>query len=434
MAGLLGDNWDDPRTMATLQLAAGLLSGKNFGQGMGAGVTGYQNTMIAAQEQARRQKLAEAQMAETLAQAEERKAKVAAEQRGMIEQQRLKDLLRRATQPVSGGEAATAGGITPQAAQMVGQEKPIDWRALIAEGVDYKLAEALANAPKLGMPEVARTIDERGPDGQPLTVQFDKFGGRVGAGVRKPVEMKTMGLGGTTKVYNPFTLGSGDIAHTMTPEGKDASARGWAGHNLTKQRFDWEKTKEKEDKNKPPSGYRRKANGDLEAIPGGPADKSVTDLTDAEGKATSWLERMNQAESVITKAPDWAKQSTGSLGGMVGATIGSVPILGDTGLAKLSRNTVESSERQSVRNAEKAWVGALLRSDTGASYKDMEEKDIIRTFFWQPGESLAVKKEKEDMRDVVRRSMVVRSGEGAGRFKDVPALGSGKWTVEVETP
>ena len=33
--GLLGDSWDDPKTQAALNLAAGLLSGGNFGQALG---------------------------------------------------------------------------------------------------------------------------------------------------------------------------------------------------------------------------------------------------------------------------------------------------------------------------------------------------------------------------------------------------------------
>lgn len=48
--GLLGDSWDDPKTQAALNLAAGLLSGGNFGQALGKGLAGYQQSMSAAQE------------------------------------------------------------------------------------------------------------------------------------------------------------------------------------------------------------------------------------------------------------------------------------------------------------------------------------------------------------------------------------------------
>jgi len=43
--GLLGDSWDDPKTLATLQLAAGLLGPGGLGTGMSRGLLGYQNAM-----------------------------------------------------------------------------------------------------------------------------------------------------------------------------------------------------------------------------------------------------------------------------------------------------------------------------------------------------------------------------------------------------
>lgn len=48
--GLLGDSWDDPKTMATLQLAAGLLSPGSFGQNLGKGLLGYQGSLASNQE------------------------------------------------------------------------------------------------------------------------------------------------------------------------------------------------------------------------------------------------------------------------------------------------------------------------------------------------------------------------------------------------
>jgi hypothetical protein len=164
--------------------------------------------------------------------------------------------------------------------------------------------------------------------------------------------------------------------------------------------------------------------------PTGTAEKN---LTEDQGKAISWLERMDQSEKVIKNAPESALQSTGSIGGMIGATIGSVPYLGNTGAAKLSRNVVETPERQAVRNAQEVWVQGLLRSDTGAAYKDMEKDDIIRAFFWQPGESEALRTQKDMAREGVKRAMLVRAGPAVDRLSKVPKAGAtGEWTIEVE--
>ena len=46
MMGLLGDSWDDPKSMATMQLVAGLLSPGSFGQGLGKGLAGYQGALM----------------------------------------------------------------------------------------------------------------------------------------------------------------------------------------------------------------------------------------------------------------------------------------------------------------------------------------------------------------------------------------------------
>ena len=51
MAGLLGDTWGDPQTQAALAMAAGLLGGGNFGQALGRGLGGYQQSMAAGREQ-----------------------------------------------------------------------------------------------------------------------------------------------------------------------------------------------------------------------------------------------------------------------------------------------------------------------------------------------------------------------------------------------
>lgn len=63
MAGLLGESFDDPKTMAVMQMAAGLLGGGNFGQALGRGLGGYQQTMSAAKD-AERQKLSDEMLRE----------------------------------------------------------------------------------------------------------------------------------------------------------------------------------------------------------------------------------------------------------------------------------------------------------------------------------------------------------------------------------
>ena len=82
MMGLLGDSWDDPKTQAALNLAAGLLSGGNFGQAMGRGLLGYQESMGKAQEAAYKKE-----------QMDMVRAKTALENAALQKQQRMQEFL-----------------------------------------------------------------------------------------------------------------------------------------------------------------------------------------------------------------------------------------------------------------------------------------------------------------------------------------------------
>lgn len=159
--------------------------------------------------------------------------------------------------------------------------------------------------------------------------------------------------------------------------------------------------------------------------------KPEKSLTEDQGKATSWLERMNQAEDALLKAPDWSLTSVGSGRGVAAASIRSIPFVGDSGVGKAAANLTESPERRSVLTSQETWVQGLLRSDTGAAYKDMEKDDIIRAFFPQPFDDEDLKAQKADLREGVRRSMQVRAGPGVDRLAKVPK--SNQVIVDVKT-
>jgi hypothetical protein len=122
-------------------------------------------------------------------------------------------------------------------AQIAGNpQAQIDPAQALAAGVPVEHINALAQRSTFGMPEVARVEDVAGPAGAPLRQQLDKFGRPIGNPLAKPVEMKLMNLGGSEQAYNPYAMLPGQqFARTMTPDGKDASARGWAGLTETKR-------------------------------------------------------------------------------------------------------------------------------------------------------------------------------------------------------
>jgi hypothetical protein len=117
---------------------------------------------------------------------------------------------------------------------------------------------------------------------------------------------------------DPFTgkpVGQGAPV-TMSPSERDASARGWANYGLAKNAD--ARAAAEGGQGKPPAGYRWTQAGGLEAIPGGPQDKSKSEQSRTEAA-------VNRADIVIEKV-DQALKNTGFFTtGATGAALGKVP-------------------------------------------------------------------------------------------------------------
>lgn len=79
--GLLGDDFNDPRTMATLALAGSLMGGRSFGQGLLGGVQSYQGLLSADQDMKLKKQTADAQLANFQSEIEARKLATVKDQR-----------------------------------------------------------------------------------------------------------------------------------------------------------------------------------------------------------------------------------------------------------------------------------------------------------------------------------------------------------------
>lgn len=260
----------------------------------------------------RRQRMEEQAMAEDRdwlkkqRQAQMEAAARAEEQRRQQEQQRAMqdDLLRRAVTPVQPSEANAVSGITgprPEALSVVGQQRQIDPLEYLRAGFDPKTVEFIANAKNLGRPEVARVLERAGVNGMPESVQLDRFGNPVGSAMPKPVESKILDLGGTKQAYNPYAIKPGQTFQTtMTPEGRDASARGWAGQRLAQERFAFERLQPPK-----PTAAQERADAD-KAKAGKQAEQMVSAIDQARG-----LLAKNPTASGAGALIDWTGRKVG---------------------------------------------------------------------------------------------------------------------------
>lgn len=236
-AGLLAAA--QPRAGGRMSLGGGLLEG--LGQ---ADAWTQAQAARAAAEQDRQMKatLMQAQIADMAAQEQQRRAQAAELQRKSAEQQRLQGLLQQAVAggPITGTQANAATGIAgprPEALGAVGQRPPINFQALIAQGVPTELVKALAESQDYGKAEVARTVDGMDPQGRPSTMQFDKFGNRVGAPVQQWKAPEKVDVGGQVQFVDQVTLAKlSALTKTVSPDAQLSANTTMRGQNMTDAR------------------------------------------------------------------------------------------------------------------------------------------------------------------------------------------------------
>ncbi len=201
--GLLGDSWDDPKTMATMQLAAGLLGGGNFGQAAGRGLAGYQAQMAAAQEQELRRQQMQAQQAKADEYRSRMEGAKATQQRDVQFQQALQQRV-----------------------------PPAELARYFPEKVD--LIQKLAGARNFGRDEVARTAEVEGPGGSKVIQGYSKYGDEVGQGANGYVAPQGVNLGGSYTFAKPVAGQSFQI--TQDPNSIASNAITLRGQNMTDAR------------------------------------------------------------------------------------------------------------------------------------------------------------------------------------------------------
>lgn len=232
--GLLAAAGPSPVPMSFGQRAMGLLSQ------MDAQKAAEEERQAQAQMRALQQQLLQAQIDERQEAAGDRRTQRERDAAAAQERARQEELLRRALQPVQPIDANRVSGVTgprPEALSAVGQRQPLDFAALRAQGVPIQMLEEAAKLQTLGMPEVARTVEVRGPDGMPRTIQLDKQGRPVGEGFDKPVEMRLENLGGKSVAINPFALQQGqEFQRTVTPDALLSAETTRRGQNMTDAR------------------------------------------------------------------------------------------------------------------------------------------------------------------------------------------------------
>ena len=284
-------------------------------------------------------------------------------------------------------------------------------------GIPLDTFKTIAESKDWGAPQVARTVKVAGPGGVPMVQQLDAQGRPVGQPMPEAYERKLEDFGGTKQAYDPYTGGlvGGAFKKTQSPDSAASNALGWANYGLSKDRLAFEKSGGNE---KPPSGYRFKPDGSLEAIAGGPADPKSGKVSDAERLTAGYTSRMDQAEQIISRLPGGAAKP-----GVLESAARGMP-----GVGEVVANNLRDPDRQLYRQAQEDWVRAKLRKESGAVIGKEEMDQEIRTYFPQLGDSPQVIAQKAQARRVAAEAMRTASGPAA-YSSAVPQTGIGSQSV-----
>ncbi len=162
-----------------------------------------------------------------------------------------------------------------------------------------------------------------------------------------------------------------------------------------------------------PIGYRKTPSGDLEVIPGGPAmkDKAPTEF---QGKAAQFGTRAAESDKILNQI--------GTNYSPAGLALTNK--LGDTwvagGALRAAGNKLSSDNTQKADQAQRDFVNAVLRLESGAAISQSEFDNARQQYFPQPGDSPAKVAQKARNRAIEVEGLKHSAGPGAYETK-VPA-------------
>jgi hypothetical protein len=220
--GLLDNfNLDDPKTMGLLNAGLGIMGQAgdptrqfSLGQALSGGLNAYTGTI----QEAKRQK----QLEEALKMRSQQDAMGLEMNRMQLDQNKSNILAKQ--------KAAEFQAQIPQIVQSFGK----DYAGMRLAGVPQDLIEFIAKSGDLGMPEVARTIDTEGPNGEKITVSYDKQGRVVGQGVNSYVAPVSTNLGDRV-VFNKPMAGQ-SLPMGRSPDSVASNNITMRGQNMTDAR------------------------------------------------------------------------------------------------------------------------------------------------------------------------------------------------------
>jgi len=189
------------------------------------------------------------------------------------------------------------------------------------------------------------------------------------------------------------------------------------GQNMTDTR-----AREANQNGRIPTGYRQTADGTLEFIPGGPADPASKagggkPLTEGQSKALLFGTRMKESNEILeglASGPDGVDRPSNfkRVAELVPGVMGG-------GALTAVANVTQSDKQQQVEQAQRDFLNAVLRRESGAVIGESEFESGRKQYFPAIGDSDAVKAQKKRNREVAMRGILEEVPDGESRVAKV---------------
>lgn len=210
----------------------------------------------------------------------------------------------------------------------------------------------------------------------------------------------------TNAITNPG--GPADIRMTTTPGEDQSAATQRRGQNMTDARAR-EANQLTREANATTYDTERgmlvnRATGlarPVATIDGKPLGTKPKDLTDAQAKALLFGTRMQEADVVLNKL---ATQGT-DRPSLIKSGVERTPLIGGA-LGAVANSALASPAQQQVEQAQRDFINAVLRRESGAVISDSEFDNARKQYFPQVGDSPAVKQQKQQNRRRARELML----------------------------
>lgn len=159
--------------------------------------------------------------------------------------------------------------------------------------------------------------------------------------------------------------------------------------------------------------------------PTGAPLESNKPLTEGQAKGVGFALRAQEADKIISTVGKGGEVQPGLFKRMVEAT----PFVGE-GLGTMA-NWTQSAAQQQIEQAQRNFVNAVLRQESGAVINQEEFNNARKQYFPQPGDSDAVIKQKEQNRRTAIKALETQAGPGLRRAGATPTATAGGNTVTI---